>query len=369
LKDLKYWVWLSSIPKVGSKKGRQLIEHFETPENLWHADEAEIRKLPGIGSEISSRLVDRELKKNADLIMDSINKSNIDIITIMDERYPEYLRNIYDPPMVLYVKGRVIPDEMAIAIVGSRKASSYGLQMAESIAYELASRGICVISGMARGVDTYAHRGALRAKSRTIAVLGCGTDVVYPSENGELADNISKSGALVSEYIPGTPPLQQNFPARNRIISGISTGVVVVEANERSGSLITANFALEQGREVFAVPGNVNSTTSRGANRLIREGAKIVTCLEDILEELRLAKAYKGINNVSCENKKVKDVPENLDENEKGIYCCLADGPMHIDIIAQKSGLGTAVVNSVLIIMELKGMIEQMPGKIFRLKP
>lgn len=215
-------------------------------------------------------------------------------ISISDKDYPARLKNIYSPPVDLYIKGEFLPeDEIAVALVGSRKASQYGLELSEKLAYDLATRGITVVSGLARGIDSAAHRGALKAKGRTIAVFGCGIDYIYPPENKLLAEQIQERGALISEFPDKLSPKPYNFPRRNRIISGLSLGVVVIEAARTSGALITANFALEQGREVFAVPGKVNSDTSEGVHRLLKEGAKLVETVDDIIEELNLTPLIK----------------------------------------------------------------------------
>ncbi|HPD01412.1 MAG TPA: DNA-processing protein DprA, partial [Acetivibrio sp.] len=267
---IKYWIWLSSVPGVGAVKSRKLLEHFKDIESVWNAKGDELVILPFLSRTDVINLTDEKIKKNADIQLENILKHGIKAVTIEDDMYPVSLKNIYDPPIVLYMKGNIEKDEKFLAIVGSRRASSYGIKMAQTIAAELSKYGITVVSGMARGIDSYAHKGAIEAGGRTIAVLGCGLDIVYPSENKKLMENIISSGACVSEYLPGTSPIPGNFPARNRIISGISLGVIVIEAGERSGSLITADFALEQGREVFALPGNVNNYNSTGTNKLIK---------------------------------------------------------------------------------------------------
>ncbi|NQT23051.1 MAG: DNA-protecting protein DprA [Candidatus Omnitrophica bacterium] len=230
-----------------------------------------------------------------------IEKLGIKVITIDDKEYPSNLKHIYNPPKVLYVKGKIVPkDHYSIAVVGARKSSTYGRETAARLARELAEKSITVVSGMARGIDTYAHRGALESGGRTIAVLGCGINIIYPPENKSLMEEISKSGAVISEFPINTPPLRRNFPMRNRIISGLSFGVVVVEAAEKSGSLITASLALEQGREVFSVPGRVDTRLSRGTLALIKEGAKLVENVDDILEEVKA----QGIENLELQLKK-----------------------------------------------------------------
>lgn len=374
--EKKYWVWLNSIPGVGSVTGRLLLEYFEHPHNLWKAPAKLIRTLSFLKKELVERLSDKKLKEKAEADFQKVCSLGLKVISITDQEYPQMLKSIYDPPVVLYMKGTADWwNNVAVAVVGSRQASLYGRTIAERLSYELSQNGITVVSGMARGIDSYAHNGALRAGGCTVAVLGCGLDTAYPQENRGLMEKISLSGAVISEYLPGIPPIPLNFPARNRIISGLSVGVLVVEAGEKSGSLITANFALEQGREVLAVPGNIDNMSSRGTNKLIREGAKIVTELDDILEELNVVKsAY----NSDCSKSKSDDISklqdknrkalDSLDKDEMKIVQCMLDEPAHIDNIARDCGMGIQIVNSLLVMLELKCIVEQLPGKIFRLK-
>jgi len=296
-------------------------------------------------------------------------------ITIDDAGYPKNLRNIYDPPKALYVNGALLPqDETAVALVGSRRASHYGLETCERLAYDLAVRGITVVSGMARGIDSAAHRGSLRAKGRTIAVLGSGHNHIYPPENVKLYLGIAKTGAVVTEYEDDVEPLPFHFPQRNRIISGLALGVVVVEAAKNSGALITADLALEQGRDVFAVPGKISSVTSSGANDLIKDGAKLVQSADDIIEELR----HMEIAPLSGEEKRKKEeailrktkayICNTLTENERKIYRILSDEPMHIDEILEKTKLDISQGSKALLELELKKLIEGLPGKQFARK-
>ncbi len=365
--NLEYWVWLGSIPGIGAIKCKKLLEFFEDPYNIFTAKEIDFASLSFLSRADVSNLVDKENREKVKKHIENINANDIKIITINNENYPEYLKNIYDPPIILYMKGCLSKDKKYLAVVGSRKATSYGLKMAEVVSRELSRCGITVVSGMARGIDTFAHKGALSGGGKTIAVLGCGLDIVYPYENKKLMESIIQNGACLSEFLPGTQPVAGNFPARNRIISGISMGVIVIEAGEKSGSLITANFALEQGREVFALPGNVNSIKSTGTNKLIKEGAKMVTSLEDILEEIG---AYFNDNNKDFFTNKLKDdkLLKGLDKDEIKIVECLKLEPEHIDILANKTGLDIKIVNSVIVMLELKGLVEQLPGKIYRLK-
>ncbi|HEX9060388.1 MAG TPA: DNA-processing protein DprA [Clostridia bacterium] len=364
--NLKYWVWLSSMPGIGPLKRKRLIESFGDPKLIWEVGSAELKCLDYLRINDVDQLINQKYRDESERIFEEIYKQGIRVITIQDELYPYYLKNIYDPPVVLYYKGTIQKNEKMVAVVGSRKASGYGLKMAEKLSEQLSENGITVISGLARGIDTYAHRGAMKSSGRTIAVLGCGIDIVYPWENKLLMEKITTQGAVISEYIPGVQPRPQNFPARNRIISGASLGVVVIEAGERSGSLITADFALEQGRDVFAVPGNIESSTSIGTNRLIKEGAKIVTCIEDILEELCGTSPVERPKKIVSKKPLVNKFTE-LDIEETAVVEKLVDEPLHIDALALKCEMAVQTVSSILVMLELKGVVEQLPGKIFKL--
>ncbi|MBL7084484.1 MAG: DNA-protecting protein DprA [Candidatus Omnitrophica bacterium] len=290
-------------------------------------------------------------------------KNKVKTLSLADKAYPTNLRYIYDPPSTLYVNGNIIPqDNIAIAIVGSRRATAYGLNNAERLSFELAAKGITIVSGLARGVDSAAHRGALKAGGRTIAVLGSGLNVIYPPENEGLAKEICQNGAVISEFSHQTPPHRHNFPRRNRIISGLSLGVVVVEAARKSGALITADFALEQGREVFALPGKVDSFVSVGTHDLIKDGAKLVGTSEDIIEELEplmseYIKQAKGDDKTKIE--------PNLPEQEQRIYSCLTSEPMHIDEIMEKVTLAYGRLLTCLLKLEHKKLVKELPGKRF----
>jgi DNA processing protein len=293
-------------------------------------------------------------------------------ITIDDAEYPENLKNIHSPPNVLYVNGSLsASDKTAVALVGSRRASQYGLETSERLAYELALRGVTVVSGMARGIDSAAHRGALKAKGRTIAVMGSGHDHVYPPENEKLYKDIARSGAVVTEFEDATEPLAENFPRRNRIISGLSLGVVVVEAARNSGALITANFAAEQGRDVFAVPGKISSNTSSGTNCLIKDGARLVQSADDIMEELSLTE-MTPLEGAAREDKEEKIarmtkayIYNSLTDDEKRIYKILSDEPLYIDDILNMSRLERRKMSKALLSLELKRLVTELPGKQF----
>lgn len=293
-------------------------------------------------------------------------------ITIKDAEYPEILKTIHSPPKAIYINGSFKEeDKNAVAIVGSRRATPYGLEMAERLAYELAARGVTIVSGMARGIDSAAHRGALRAKGRTIAVMGSGHGHVYPPENKDLYEEIARAGAVITEFENDMAPLAQNFPIRNRIISALSLGLVVVEAAKNSGALITADFALEQGRDVFAVPGKISSATSAGTNDLIKDGARLVQSAEDIVEELRLSvhEPMSGEEKDKSDKKISKKIKayiyNSLTDSERKVYKILSDEPMYIDDVVKGSGVEQGRISKVLLGLEMKKIIRELPGKQF----
>ena len=293
-------------------------------------------------------------------------------ITVDDAEYPKILKKIHSPPKALYINGSFKEeDDFAVAIVGSRRASRYGIEMSEKLGYDLALRGITVVSGMARGIDSAAHRGALTANGRTIAVMGSGHGHIYPPENRELYKKIAESGAVISEFENDVSPLPRNFPIRNRIISGLTLGIVIVEAAKNSGALITADFALEQGREVFAVPGKISSVTSEGTHELIKDGAKLVQGAEDIMEELSLceiepmAGKERDIKEEKISKKITRYVYNSLTDDERKVYKILSDEPLYIDDVAEESGVESRLVSKVLLALELKRLIKELPGKQF----
>lgn len=285
-----YWIWLSRIRKLGSIKTQKLLEKFKTPENIWKAQEKELKEVEGIGEEIVKEILNDEYRKNLEKYEKYMKTNKIDLINIYDKEYPEKLKEIYDKPITLYIKGnKEILDEFSLAIIGCRESSEYGKKVGSKLSYDIAKKGIVTISGLARGIDSIAHKSTLMAKGKTIAVIGSGIDNIYPPENKKLVDEIVENGgAVVSEYVIGTKAEKMNFPARNRIISALSDGVIVIEAKKKSGTMITVDFALDNGKEVFAVPGNITSINSEGTNELIKQGAKLITNAEEILEEFSL---------------------------------------------------------------------------------
>lgn len=282
-----YWVWLSKIPGLGSIKSRSLLNKIGDVENLFRASKQELISRYETSEKLAENISNLDFKKNLEKYLEYMEKNKIEIVSIQDERYPKKLKQIYDPPVTLYVKGSTgILNEFSIAMVGSRKYSLYGKKIATEIANELSKRKVIVVSGLARGIDTFSHMGCIKEKEKTIAVLGNGLDRIYPSENQKLAEEILYyGGSIVSEYLIGEKPEKMHFPARNRIISGISDGILVVEAGLKSGSMITVDYGLEQGKTIFAIPGNIDSNEAIGTNQLIKEGAKMVTSYKDILEE------------------------------------------------------------------------------------
>ena len=357
MQDLYHWVALSLAPGVGSVLFKRLTGAFGSPEGVFKAPPTGLARVEGIGPKVVESLRRFDWKPRVEKELRSAEKIGARLVTWEDEEYPPNLKNIYDPPPLLYVLGSLLPqDQLAVAVVGSRNPTTYGRAAAERISVGLSGRGVTVVSGLARGVDSCAHRGALSAGGRTIGVLGCGVDITYPPESRELFRRVAAQGAVLSEFPLGTPPDSDHFPIRNRIISGLSLGVAVVEATLRSGSLITARFALDQGRDVYAVPGNVDSARSEGTNRLIKEGAKLVSRADDILEEI--------VPHQEVPPREPRRVPQ-LPEEEAKVFSVLGQEPIHIDQVIAQSALSSARVSAILLSLELAGHVQQFPGMRF----
>ncbi len=368
LDDLKYWIALKSVSGIGNLTFRALLDNFGSPSLIFNTPVSKLTGINGITKKMAVAINNFSEWDKVNQNFELLNKNKITLITYQDDDYPEKLKNIYDLPPFLYVRGSLMKDDINIAIVGSRRATAYGKYTTERISRELAQKGVTVVSGMARGIDSAAHRGALAARGRTIAVLGSGLDVIYPPENKILFSEIIENGAVISEFPMGTPPIAANFPSRNRIISGMSYGVLVVEAGEKSGSLITARLALEQGREVFAVPGSVETPASRGTNRLIKEGAKLIENAEDILEEIipQLEKTKVLNETLTSENEAKLPAKEiKLTKIEKQVADFIFDKRIHVDDIIAATNLSPADVLSTLMSLELKNLVTQHPGKYF----
>jgi DNA processing protein len=353
LKDLKYMVSFSKIPGIGRVKTSQLQNYFGTMANAWEASTGELKKA-GLDSRSLSSIVSMRPKISPDDEMCKLDKFGVKAIPSDSLKYPARLKEIHDYPPLIYVRGSLLPaDDFSLAVVGTRRATVYGRQVAEEIVTDLVRNKITIVSGLARGIDSIAHHTALTAAGRTIAIFACGLDIVYPAENARLARDIIENGALISEYPLGTRPRADNFPRRNRILSGISLGVLVIEAGEKSGALITVEQALMHNREVFAVPGSILSPFSKGTNLLLQQGAKLVRNYMDILEELNLALVAQQLE--------MKELI-TTDKTECLLINHLSAEPNHIDEICRSSGLTAPVVSSTLSIMELKGLVKQVGG-------
>ena len=354
------WLAVSQIPSISPKWFYQLLESFGSLKKWWYASRAEVEwTAADLGPKRLSRLLKLKQEFDPEAIWAPLRREGVKVVTLLDENYPANLKTITDPPPVLYYHGDLSStDELAVSIVGARRATQYGREVAQKLARDLARLGLTVISGLARGIDSAAHRGALAGKGRTLAVLGCGLNVIYPPENRRLYGQIAAQGAVLTEFPLDTAPRAQNFPRRNRIISGLSRALVVVEAATTSGSLITADLALEQGRDVFAVPGPITSPLSAGTNNLIFQGAKLARTAADVVEELGVIPEAKTAQSPA--------EPE-LTAAEKRVYACFAEGTAsaHIDELVRQSRSTAQEVTAILMMLELKGLVRQLPGKIF----
>jgi DNA processing protein len=372
--DIEKWLKLIRADAVGPVTFAKLIKHFSTIDYVLGASVSELSKVDGIGFKTAERIAVTRDRFNTSAELELADKLGVWLINLADERYPPLLTRTYDPPPVLYIKGSLVAsDNLAISIVGSRRCSLYGQEQASQFAHFLSSAGFTICSGMARGIDTAAHTGALSAGGRTIAVQGCGLANIFPPENKKLFELLSNSGACISELPLQYEPLAENFPPRNRIIAGLSLGTIVVEAAPRSGALITATAALENNREVMAVPGKIDSPLSRGAHQLIKQGAKLVESVEDVMEALgyigeRLQSHVTAAAAKASERmeKPLFDVSQlKLSADEKTIYDCLSKEPVHVEEIIAGTNLTPGGINAGLISLRLKGLIKQLPGSLF----
>lgn len=369
--ELTDWLRLVLTPEIGSRRGKSLLERFKTPKSILEASLDTIAEVENVGREVAKKIVEGRKRIDLERHIKLIEKNNVTLIPLNSEYYPANLKSIFDPPLVLFVKGEILPqDYFSIAIVGTRLASFYGRTMSEKLSRELTEKGFTIVSGGARGIDTFSHQAALRAKGRTLAVLGCGLDITYPPDNKKLFEEIAQKGAMISEFPLFTKPDKGNFPMRNRIISGLSLGVVVIEAPHRSGALITVTHANEQGREVFSVPGHADNFVSKGTNQLLREGAKLVENADDIIEELEpilksKIKEFKANQPEPIQEKQIPLIKPELTEEEVKLYNLLTLGPLDFDDILVKSQLSVSAASSVLMMLQLKKLVKQSPGKIF----
>ena len=360
--NVKHLLQLASVPRIGPRKIRALVAQFRDPAEVLKASPRELIRVPGIEKKLASNIVHRRGgEKFANEQLKRLNKIGARIVTIWDSEYPDLLKKTYDPPAFLFVLGKfAIQDKHAVAIVGTRRPSQYGQFVAETMARDLSHLGLTIVSGLARGIDTIAHTASLKERGRTLAVLGSGLDVPYPPENRKLMDVIAQQGAVISEFPMGTQPDATNFPRRNRIISGLSLGTVVVESAEDGGAMITASTALDQNREVFAVPGSITEKRSTGPHKLIREGrAKLIQGVEDIVEELGPQLRYLLMKEHTAEP------AVDLTLFEKKILDALNSEPIQIDTLAELAEMSTADALVNLLSLEFKGLVRQLPGKIF----
>ncbi len=349
--DLASWIALNQIPGLGNESLRRLLQAFGTPEHIYATPTHALKQVvkPDVAEAIAQGFDEDVLVPTATWLEDARNS----IVTLADSDYPQALFNITDPPLLLYVKGRRdLLNRPSLAVVGSRSATTQGLSNAEAFAHAASDAGLCIVSGLAHGIDAAAHRGGLRGGGSSVAVVGTGLDRVYPAANRELAQKLAEEGAIISEFPLGTPPLAANFPRRNRIISGLSVGCLVVEASVQSGSLITARMALEQGREVFAIPGSIHAPQARGCHKLIKQGAKLVECAQDILEELG---HYLATSAVSA------TPPE-----EHPLFVHLGFDPVDMDSLCQRSGLTIQALSAILLQLELEGVVSSLPGGLYQ---
>jgi len=360
--DKEQLINLSAIAGVGATRIRALVAHFKSTGEVFNASIKQLIAVDGIELRTAKNIKNYNDFDYGKRQFDCARQDGVEIIDFWDECYPENLKKIYDPPAFIFMKGTLSKqDKYAISIVGTRLPSSYGKLVAEKIAKELAQKGLVIVSGLARGIDTISHWAAVHSGGRTIAVMGTGLDQIYPGENKKLAEKIVEQGALVTEFPMGTKPDAVNFPRRNRIISGLGLGTVVVEAGLKSGALLTANYALEQNREIFAVPGNINSPKSMGTNQVIKDGAKLITSANDVLIELESQLKYF----LKEDKTKTTKLPENLSELEQALLNKLSNEPIHIDKLANVIGKSTAETLSALLPLEFKDLVKQLPGKLF----
>ena len=357
---------LNLLPGIGPIRVQRLLERFESPERILTATGSELQSVSGIGREMADAIRDWENLVDVTEELRRMEEHGISALTLEDDAYPPALREIHNPPHLLYLKGEILDrDRHAIAVVGSRRITHYGRETARRLSFQLAHTGVTIISGLARGIDTAAHEAAIAAGGRTIAVLGSGIGNIYPPENAALAQRISENGAVLSEFPVLYVPDRQSFPLRNRIVSGMSQGILVVEAPSRSGALITANQAMEQGRNVYAVPGPIDRPSSEGCNRLIQDGAKLVIDSRDILDEMEMLFSLNSEPSSSGGSGSTSPVLEGLDDTERSVLAALGDEELPIDTIIETAEMPSAIVSGTLLRLEMKRLVKQLPGKYF----
>ena len=365
----RFLLWINTIDGLGYHRIQDLLKRFGSAEGVFHdATQSNLMQMQGFGEKLCRQIMQAKTMECVDAVWDKFVKSGIRATFYGDPDYPKRLLHIATPPGALFINGAIPNDDiLAIGMVGTRRATRYGRETASALAKDLSEAGVCIVSGMARGIDTCAHKGALQGGAPTIAVLGCGLDIIYPPENRDLYEEICANGAVVSEHFLGMQPLAPNFPARNRIISGLSEGVVIVESRERGGSMITVDFATEQNRDIFAVPGNINMETSKGPNQLICDGAIPVLNAQSVLKEYPRFFEAQRMKGISGEHTQ-KSVPV-MSAEEEIIYKALQEGELQYDALASQVQMPAGMLASYLTMMELKEIIEQLPGRIYRIRP
>ncbi len=372
---IKYLYFMTLVENLGTVRINNLLKHFQNPREIFEADSKELTKIPGINNNtaLSIKKAADDLKLYEDSyekLLDTLTRKEIKVISILDDEYPENLKFIYDPPTLLFYKGNLTPDDrFSISIVGTRFPTEYGNNTCHKIASELAEAGIPIVSGMARGIDSVAHKSTLEKNGITYAIFGSGVDVIYPIENKKVYERIIDSGAVISEFVPGTKPDKVNFPLRNRLISGISLGTIIIETGLKGGSMITAECAIDQNREIFAVPGSVFSKKSEGTNDLIKKGfAKLITSADDVIEELESKlKYFKKFTEKKSNIIDKQEIDKKIELNlfEKKIFDVINTEPIHIDKISELTSLSISDCLVNLLSLEFKGLIRQIPGKNF----
>lgn len=364
MENLLPWLCLKNVPGIGNHLFKRLIERFESPQRVFQMTPRELLKVEGISKHLAEAILTYKAPQAIPAELDQVHQKGYTVITLTDSSYPPLLKEVPDPPPLLYVSGNLAGSQKNIAIVGSRNATAYGISATQNLSADLTVFDIAIVSGMALGIDTAAHQGALASKGKTIAVLGSGFNHIYPAENRGLFERISEEGAVISEFALDTKPEAHNFPIRNRIISGMSMGTIVVEASRKSGSLITARLAAEQNREVFAVPGSIHSFKSTGTHTLIKQGAKLVENAQDVLEELTAFLEPAAVPAEPTKNHAAERMA-SLTPEEMDLYNILSPYPEHIDAIVRKTKHEPGQLLSLLLQLELKGMVQQLPGKLF----
>jgi len=361
------WISLYTLSGIGHATIIKLVNYFEKPTRILKASRAELEAIPWLSPSKISAILKGVLKEQIDDIINKLNKLSANVVTFDDKEYPKSLRDISFPPSILFFRGDInILNDTCLALVGTRRFSTYGRNVSVSLSKSLVENKIAVVSGLAKGIDTFCHDAVIQNNGKTVAVKGCGIDVYYPRENKALEEAIARKGLIISEFLPGTQPESHNFPMRNRLISGISRGIIVIEAGRKSGALITAHYALDQGKSVMAIPGSIFSETSKGCNWLIKQGAILVDDISDILNELNFEARFESFGSPLPEISKIDDILSELTDAEKNILDAIGEGIVYIDYISEKTNIPITKMLSVLTQMELKDLVETLPGQFYK---